>query len=1097
MKKLLLIAIMLFVVRLQGQVRIDEREAFSTAESFLQENTGLQSPALVLSETIGSRQSGLTNLYVFSVEPQGFVIVSALNAVLAYSITSPMLKSEALPSHIAYWLNLYNEATDQLFEHPMLRKEPMKRNMAVEPLLTSAWGQGCYHNAACPIDNAGPCHHVEAGCVAVAMAQIMYYHKCPLQGHGKKTYSTSHYGSLTANFGETFYQWEEMSDTLHELNPAVAKLILHCGISVKMQYGPNGSGAYSSDVPDALHHHFYYPAASMATRAFFGDDEWLSMIKDDLDRQRPVYYGGKSNLGGHAFVCDGYDGSGMFHFNFGWDGVADGYYIIDAPYGFSLSQSMIHDIYPVESIPIHCDSHGIIYVTPDGTGDGSSWSNSTSELQQALFKSTTDSCAIWVKEGVYTGNPRKDFAFTTLFNCRLYGGFKGDEPYDYDLSQRDFKAHPSILDGSQKQGVIGEIASNDTNIIDGFTIQNGVAKQGSGILLESNARIRNCIFCHNYSRFVGGAVSQQSPTNSKAIVFEDCEFYDNEAKNDGGAVYDFGNTTYIRCTFHDNRVQRCGGGLYCNNYGSSSQYISCSFSNNTAQQGGGIAVYHQLKPSFWSCLINNNTAQTGGGCYFSKNANLYNCTIVKNEGTEAYGGIFSDSLSNIWNCIVWGNTSPDGSPQIGPMQTYSYCAVQDDHNTRGDNYNAASANDGESADFYIRFKNPDIVAGSAGYGGDWRLQPNSLCINRSVHLSGQTEYDLDGNPRRKHNKVDLGAYESNTAVRFIDAYYCEDDPYYYQDSLLPGIGYYSFFYPGDVYDSLDIIHMSNPFATVFYSEEICEHETYDFFGTPITEAGVYYHTINCTTHRLYLTIKPLASVEMEEEICDGETFDFFGRPLTESGTYYDTLDCVAYQLDLDVKPSAHFQLEETICRGDTYDFLGTPLHNEGLYFKTIDCQFYSLDLKVNPKPMLLCSSDTLIRYGGYAVLEASGADSYLWSTGDTTNRITVSPKESQTYSVTGFSKQECKSRAYIKVTIDALSDGEIIIYPNPANDIVEIDMPLIDEVEIFNLYGVRIEQIDAEREAVLLDVSHYCNGIYFVHVRCLKKHYYKKLVIQH
>ena len=86
--------------------------------------------------------------------------------------------------------------------------------------------------------------------------------------------------------------------------------------------------------------------------------------------------------------------------------------------------------------------------------------------------------------------------------------------------------------------------------------------------------------------------------------------------------------------------------------------------------------------------------------------------------------------------------------------------------------------------------------------------------------------------------------------------------------------------------------------------------------------------------------------------------------------------------------------------------------------------------------------------------------------------------------------------ANIKVAIDHSGD-EIVIYPNPANDKVEIYAPLIDEIEVFNLFGVRMEQIKAEREAVSLDVSHYTNGVYFVHVRQLSTHDYRKLVIRH
>ena len=1101
MKKILIIVFLMLFAQLHAQVRIGEREAFLTATRFLQENTKLQNPIIALSEMIGSKQSGQTNLYVFSIEPRGFVIVSALDDILAYSLNSDMPSSKALPDHISYWLNLYNEATDRLMRHPEQKLETTRSQTIVEPLLTCSWGQGCYHNAACPVYNAGPCHHVEAGCVAIAMAQIMYYHKYPSQGAGRVTYTCSPYGDLSANFGNTYYKWDDMVDTLHENNPAVATLVYHCGVSVKMQYSPTGSGAFTQEVPDALQHYFYYPSASLSRRDSYNDEAWQRIIKNDLDRQHPVYYAGRSGLGAHAFVCDGYDGNGMFHFNFGWDGVADGYYTLASPYGFSENQSIVHDIYPIDEIPIQSDSHGIIYVAPDGTGNGSSWAQATSELQLALFKSTMDDSSIWVKEGTYTGKPGENFAFTALFKCKLYGGFKGDETYDYDLSQRDFEAHPSILDGSQTQGVIGEISNNDSLIIiDGFTIRNGNAMHGGGIRLESNMQIRNCKFCNNYASSSGGAASQRSIDGARNILIEDCEFFDNEASF-GGAVADFGNTTFIRCVFHDNHAQSSGGGVRCISHGSPSRFINCTFRNNTAQKGGGIAVAEKQGPTLWSCLINNNTAETGGGCYFAHKANLYNCTIVKNEGTEAYGGIYSDSQANIRNCILWGNTDPNDNIQIGPLQTHSYCAVQNDLSGKGNNFSAMPENDGNSAEFYIRFNNPDIAAGSTGLGGDWRLQPNSLCINRGDSIVGQPEFDLDGNPRLKNGYVDLGAYETNTATQFIEAYYCEEDPYYYQDSLISGLGYFSFHYPCDPYDSLVVIHMSNPPATVFHAEEICENEIFDFFGTPLAEAGVYCKTIDCVTHELSLSIKPLASTYMQEEICEGETFDFLGTPLNEAGTYYDTIDCIAYRLDLNIKPSPIYHMEEVICEGETYNFFGRALRYGGHYSKVIDCQHYDLDLTINPRPALRCSNDTLVHYGNPSILVASGADSYLWSTGDTTDRITIFPKEDKIYSVTGFSNLGCRSTAVIKVSIDYSGDGtsedEIVVYPNPANDKVEIYSTLIDEVEIYNPMGECIAQINAERQAVILDVSQYANGVYIIHIRELNNHNYKKLIVSH
>ena len=174
---------MVFVVQLHAQVRINETEAFATAELFLKQQSKPQT-ALKLNEMLYSKDSDQPNLFVFSMNPNGFIIVSAMNELLAYSFESALPTSDELPDHINYWLELYNNRTEYLLHHPKQSKEPTKCQRAIEPLLTSIWGQGCFHNADCPVDSLGPCGHASAGCVAIAMAQIMYYHKRPLVGNG-------------------------------------------------------------------------------------------------------------------------------------------------------------------------------------------------------------------------------------------------------------------------------------------------------------------------------------------------------------------------------------------------------------------------------------------------------------------------------------------------------------------------------------------------------------------------------------------------------------------------------------------------------------------------------------------------------------------------------------------------------------------------------------------------------------------------------------------------------------------------------------------------------------------------------------------------
>ena len=924
------------------------------------------------------------------------------------------------------------------------------------------------------------------------MAQIMYYHKQPVTGNGEASYECQ-YGFLSANFGETVYPWEEMVDTLHESNLATALLISHCGISVSMDYSPHASGSSINKALNAFQNHFLYPTSKLLQRYSSNDEEWSSIIKNNLDLHLPVYYRGISSLGGHAFVCDGYDHNGLFHFNFGWDGVADGYYTLEDPSGFAMNQAIIYDISPISNIPVNSDTHGIIYVSPDGTGDGSSWNQTTSDLQSAIYKAFSDHLTIWAKEGSYTRTGLGDYCFYAFGNCQIYGGFNGDEPYDYDLSLRDFDAHPSILDGNHTKGLIKAAQYCNSFLIDGFTIQNGFAPSGGGLSISCNTHIKNCKICNNQAQLKGGGVALLPSENSMEILIEDCEFYGNEAKN-GGAIYDASKTTCLRCRIHDNTASESGGGIHRQICNRPSEFICCQISNNAASAGGGVLSSSQA--SFWSCLINNNMAETGGGCHIKDKTNLYNCTIVKNEGLVEYGGVYNPESThpNVRNCIIWGNVSQDGNKQIGPMKTHKFCAVQGDTSFSSHNFNAEPENDGTSHKFYIRFNNADVAAGINGYDGDWHLQSGSLCIDRTDPIANQPETDYDGNPRLRHSNGDIGAFESNHTAHVINRFFCNDNPYYYNGILLSHPGIYSFLYPNVSYDSLVIINLE--WKTITEEAEICEGETYNFHGEMLNETGHYSTVKSCVAYELDLVVNPLPIVTQEAEIHQGETYNFFGETLHETGHYTNIHDCVAYELDLTVIPAPEVTMNEEICQGETFDFFGQKLNKTGHYSTYMYGKCYELDLSVLPQPTLRCSNDTLIEYGNTVQLTASGADSYLWSTGETTESITVRPTDDITYIVKGFSQNGCNKTATITVMVHKEND-QVALFPNPASDKAIINIPFIEEVDVFNLYGDHLIHIKANREAIELDVSSFPDGVYIIQVRQMKNLYHEKLIVQH
>jgi photosystem II stability/assembly factor-like uncharacterized protein len=159
----------------------------------------------------------------------------------------------------------------------------------------------------------------------------MKFHNYPSQGVGSHTYIDPTYGSQTANFGNTTYNWSSMPNNVSSSNTAVATLMYHVGVSVNMHYSTSGSGAFSTDVPYAFMNYFnYHPGAMIQFKNNFQNvEDFKNLIRADLDQALPVYYSGSNPTEGHAFVCDGYHISdGTFHFNWGWSGSCNGWYLI-------------------------------------------------------------------------------------------------------------------------------------------------------------------------------------------------------------------------------------------------------------------------------------------------------------------------------------------------------------------------------------------------------------------------------------------------------------------------------------------------------------------------------------------------------------------------------------------------------------------------------------------------------------------------------------------------------------------------------------------------------------------------------------------------
>ena len=363
--------IIMFTIGTAIGKQIDESTAKAVGQKFLLSKTrslNLKSSSnLILAykaisgESTPISSSHKVYYYIFnSTPPQGFVIVSGddkVIPVLGYS-DQRSFNQENIPAHIAAWLDGYKNQVKYAIDNDLSSTDEiraewqelsansnngylLKSGNSVSPLIQTLWDQSPYYNALCPYDNQYNDRTV-TGCVATAMAQVLKFWNYPATGSGFHSYNSNNYGTLSADFGSTTYQWGSMPPSVTGTNDAVATLMYQCGVSVDMSYGvgsQGGSSAYviSSQSPVtncseyALKTYFGYPATLQGVeRSNYNETQWVSLIKTELDAGRPVIYAGFGSGGGHCFVCDGYDQNDFFHFNWGWSGSYDGYFSINA-----------------------------------------------------------------------------------------------------------------------------------------------------------------------------------------------------------------------------------------------------------------------------------------------------------------------------------------------------------------------------------------------------------------------------------------------------------------------------------------------------------------------------------------------------------------------------------------------------------------------------------------------------------------------------------------------------------------------------------------------------------------------------------------------
>ena len=376
MKKvtLLLIGFFCSLTVLAGE--INKQAAIQIAQQFVPKSPvsqGRKKARAEFSEIVYTEMMPGTDraaFYIVNVGDDAFVLVSAddkAQQVLGYSLTKNFpVKADGsveLPPHIK---SFFDDLAAQVKVaangggRTAVAKRKMSRRAAslpesVDPLITTTWDQGQYYNALCPTDPQGPDGHVWTGCIATAMAQMIKFWE-PAQKRGSHYYDTG-YGRLEVNFAESKFDYANMPKALSagssaaQIN-AVATLMYQCGVACNMQYSPAESSSFDTEARAAFINYFgFSPDMGFAEKRNFTTEDWNTLLRENLAAKHPVMYSGNTGTSGHSFICDGYKAGNFFHFNFGWGGNFDGWFLTSAinpggDNGYNSKQAAMVDIVP-------------------------------------------------------------------------------------------------------------------------------------------------------------------------------------------------------------------------------------------------------------------------------------------------------------------------------------------------------------------------------------------------------------------------------------------------------------------------------------------------------------------------------------------------------------------------------------------------------------------------------------------------------------------------------------------------------------------------------------------------------------------------------
>ena len=528
-KKLMLAALGAALATMASANPISESQALSVAKNILAGKS--LTPISTQRANRAPGQAGAKAYYVFNAQAsQGYVIVAGddrVPAVLGYSDSGAFDPADVPPA----MQELLDSYAAQIEALPQGAQAPQQTSRTpIRPLLTCIWGQGEPFNYYLPFtrtttsDGVTRAWRAKTGCVATAMAQVMYYHKWPARTTQTIPAYTSSTTSNNVNITierpampVTTLNWNAMknaynsTDSTNASGQAVAKLMECCDQALNMQFYASSSSASTSKIPDALHTYFDYDAtARYVKRISYSTTEWENLLYSELQAGRPVVYRGDKSPGGHAFVCDGCDASGLFHINWGWNSLSDGYFVLsdlnpdaqgiggsDGACGYIYDQGMVIGIKPNAGgvAAINVQFYEMEVSAPNGTRTSSS-ANFSVTIKGRFLNNTSYDETFDYGWGLYQGTTLKSVlyqkSYTSTLQPNYYITVERTLSFGSGLTSGTYQLRPIFKEQDQSTWKVCE--GGMTNYVTAVISGNNCTIEANGYKATPNYVINNVTF---------------------------------------------------------------------------------------------------------------------------------------------------------------------------------------------------------------------------------------------------------------------------------------------------------------------------------------------------------------------------------------------------------------------------------------------------------------------------------------------------------------------------------------------------------------------------------------------------------------------------